>query len=75
MKTITAKFNSRCAETGYPIKKGDKIVYCYQTRKAYCLQSPIAKDFLYKESIDPAAGMIQANEDAYFDNFCQMNGI
>lgn len=27
------------------------------------------------EAIDPAAGMIEAQEDAYFDNFCQSNGI
>jgi hypothetical protein len=33
MRVITAKFDSKCAETGRPIKKGDACVYDPQTKK------------------------------------------
>jgi len=37
MKTITAKFNSKCAASGQAIKKGEQITYDPQTKKAYKL--------------------------------------
>ena len=73
MKIINAKFNSLCAETGCKIKKGERFVYDYSTRKCYAIGSNTAINFINQP--DEAAGMIQANEDAYFDNFCQSNNI
>ncbi len=67
MITIQAKFNSKCTATGQAIKRGEQISYDPQTRKAYKLgQEP-------KE--DSTSAMIQANEDAYFDNFCQADNL
>lgn len=66
---ITARFNSKCADTNKVIKKGDRIYY--DGGKAYCKDAKYYKiaDF----SLDSAH--VQANEDAYFDNFCRNNNI
>lgn len=45
MRTITAKFNSRCAETGTPITRGMECVYDPTAKKVYCLNSRKAKIF------------------------------
>lgn len=66
-RIITAKFSSSCAETGNKIKKGDTILYNPDLKKAYCKTSQLFQD--------PASGTIQANEEAYFDNFCMNNNI
>lgn len=66
MKTIFAKFNSKCSSTGEQIKNGDLISYDPRTKKAYKKGN---------EPKDEALNMVQANEDAYFDNFCQQNNI
>ena len=73
MKLITAKFTSMCNETGWTLKKGVLIYFDPSTKQAFHYDSPIAQKF--RESADPAAGTIQANEEAYFDNFCQNNNI
>lgn len=77
MKIIYAKFNSLCAETGCKIKKGERMVYDYVNRKAYAIGSNKAVAFINGTPDEPdgAAGMVQANENAFFDNFCQNNGI
>jgi len=71
MKYITAKFTSLCPRTGMTIRKGSPCLYDTNTRKAY---HPTAKDSLTKD-VDDLAGFIKAQEDAYFDNFCQQNNI
>lgn len=40
MRVITAKFDSTCAETGRPIKKGDPCVYDPTTRRVFASGSP-----------------------------------
>ena len=72
MKLIAAKFSSKCAETGAQIKKGDKMYYDYSTRKCYSLISKKAKE---QTEVNQDAAHVQAQEDAYFDNFCQHNNI
>jgi len=72
MKQITAKFKSVCAETGKVIKKGDQMIYDYQTKKCYCMDSQTATK--HNEPTQESLH-VQANEDAYFDNFCQQNNI
>jgi hypothetical protein len=74
MKKIQARFNSQCAETGKRIKKGDTMYYDYSAKKCYCLESNKAKQQDTPANPD-LAGFIQAEQDAYFDNFCQQNNI
>jgi hypothetical protein len=72
MKTIIAKFKSKCFETGRTINKGDTILYNYSTKKVYCMESNTAKQ--EKESQETAQ-YIDSQENAYFDNFCYNNNI
>jgi hypothetical protein len=69
MKKITAKFNSKCNETGKPIKKGEYMFYDYISRKAY----HITTNKITEANHD--YNMCNANEEAYFDNFCLSNNI
>ena len=71
MKKITAKFNSQCAETGTRIKKGDSMFYDYSNKKCYSVNSQKAKSI----ETDNDSNFIQAQEDAFFDNFCHNNNI
>lgn len=72
MKTITAKFNSVCAETGKKIKKGESMVYDYTSKKCYHSTSNVAQSINTDSNL---SDMITANEDQYFDNFCHNNNI
>jgi hypothetical protein len=67
MKKIIAKFNSKCALTNKPIKKGEQMYYDYSTRKCYCIDQVNIDDNL--------SDLIEAQENAYFDNFCINNNI
>lgn len=75
-RKIKAKFSGKCAATGASIKKGEECFFDLITRRIYKIEA-----VYYMEKItgtddrDPAAGMIQGNEDAFFDNFCQQNNI
>lgn len=71
MKKITAKFASKCAETGKAIKKGDQMFYNYETRKCYHLQSEAAR----VTETPPTNDFIQDPGETYFDNFCINNNI
>jgi len=71
MRQITAKFSSTCPATGLTIRKGSPCIYDQTARKAY---HPTAKDSLTKE-VDDLAAYIQAEQDAYFDSFCQANNL
>jgi hypothetical protein len=73
MKKITAKFNSTCAETGRKLSKGSDIYYNTTTRKAYHPESDTVKNYLNGGTDDGTAGYIQAQEDAYFDNWSSAN--
>lgn len=68
MIRIFAKFNSKCAATGQTIKRGELIKFDPVTRKAY-------REGHEPKEHDQAADMVQANDEAYFDNFCQQNNI
>jgi len=65
MRKITAKFSSKCHSTGQTIKKGETIWYDPSTKK------------VYKEGNQPEINQdaihVQANEDAYFDNWYARN--
>ena len=76
MKKITAKFNSKCAETGRPIRKGEEMIYDYSGKKCYSFYSQAWHNF-NKDSgqFSDDSKMVQANEDAFYDNFCQQNNI
>lgn len=74
---ISAKFNSKCAETGKTIKKHDPIYYDRVTKKAYCEHSQRYKDIkLFQDTAKIVEDdFIQDPGEQYFDNFCQNNGI
>jgi len=67
MYITTAKFTSRCAKTGKTIKRGERMYYDKNTRQCYTIDSQTQQT--------PEAAMVQANENAYFDNFCMANNI
>lgn len=66
MKTITAKFKSKCTETGVTINKGDRCLYDPKAKKVYSLDSNIAK---INQQVNNDRAYVQAQEEAYFDNF------
>lgn len=66
MKQITAKFNSKCNETGLTLKKGTLIYYDTYTKKAY---HPTAKKVEETREAENTKSYIQAQENAYFDNY------
>ena len=68
-KFIQSKFASTCKETGTKIKKGDPIYY---DGLPYCSTSNKYKE---NKELEHLAGYIQAQENAYFDNFCLKNNI
>jgi hypothetical protein len=64
------KFNKRCSETGNLILRGELILV--SNRKAYCKESKKYQEFLEAYNVK---NYIDAQENAYFDNFCQNNNI
>jgi len=72
MKFITAKFKSKCAETGKPIAKGENCLYDNVNKKVYSVSS---SKYLQEQETANISSFIEAQENAYFDNFCQTNNI
>lgn len=69
---ITARFNSTCAETGRPIKKGEPMVYDYQLKKCYARGSATEIAFVtgHKPTdIDQGGYMLDAMEREAEDRF------
>lgn len=56
----TARFDSKCPETGKEIKKGDRIAYFPATRAAYAEDSKAAEQVRGME-FSTAYGMADAN--------------
>ncbi len=69
-KYMQAKFDSKCAQTGASIKRGADIYYV-PGRGSFCESSAVYKE--HRANND--AAHVQAQEEAYFDNFCQKNNI
>ena len=72
MNFINAKFKSKCAETGRSIEKGENCLYDRENKKVYCRCS---KKFLAEQETKNTSSFIEAQENAYFDNFCKANNI
>jgi len=51
-RTMRAKFDSMCPETGKAIRKGDEIVYFPRERKAYHIDSESARAWLSQANAD-----------------------
>lgn len=75
LKQITAKFPSKCAETGKRIVKGELMYYSYSTKQCYSLDSNKAKETIKTNEDESLTNYIQANEDAFYDSFCMNNNI
>ena len=69
---MNAKFSGKCFETSKAIKKNESIFFDSNIRKAFCSES-----LRYKKELECncTSDIIQANEDQFFDNFCQQNNI
>lgn len=74
MKTITAKFNSKCAATGQQIKRGELINYDPDAKKAYKIGSG-PQETPEQAEARSIKDYVNAQENEYFDNFCRSNGI
>ena len=68
-KFMQSKFASNCAETSAKIKKGESIYY---NGKSY---SSSSKTYQNAKENEQTSSYIQAQENAYFDNFCYSNNI
>ena len=68
MKLLTAKFTSKCHKTGTKINKGEQFYYDYANRKVYCKK--YIDDF---NECYNTKQFIEAQENAYFDNFISLN--
>ena len=78
LKMINAKFKSKCAETGKTIYKGDICFYDYQYKQVFHPSADIVKirqSQANEREADSTRQTIEAQENAYFDNFCQQNNI
>ncbi len=69
LKIIVAKFSSKCAASGKRLQKGDTIVYDVNRKLAY------HPSYSPSETITDESRYVQAQEEAYFDRFCQTNNI
>lgn len=67
MRTITARFNSKCQATGQTLKKGELIAYDPETRKAYKLGHEPKESEEDRETRNTRA-YIDAQEDAAIRN-------
>jgi hypothetical protein len=72
MNFINAKFSSTCTETGAVIAKGENCLYDRVNKKVYCRSS---KKYQEQQEIINTSSIIEAQENAYFDNFCDTNNI
>jgi hypothetical protein len=72
---IKAIWNSKCAETGTRILKGEEMIYNYDTKKCYSLTSTTATTFERAAENNSTADHVAAQENAYFDNFVQSNNL
>jgi len=72
MNFINAKFKCKCAETDTTISKGENCLYDGVNKKVYCRSS---KKYRQEQEKENTSSFIEAQENAYFDNFCQTNNI
>jgi hypothetical protein len=72
MNFINAKFKSKCVETDAIIAKGENCLFDRANKKVYCRSS---KKYTQEEETANTRSFIEAQENAYFDNFCQTNNI
>jgi hypothetical protein len=80
LKMINAKFRSKCAETGKTIYKGDICFYDYQYKQVFHPSADIVKIRQSQANerereAENTRQTIEAQENAYFDNFCRINNI
>lgn len=71
-KFISARFKSKCKETGKTIFTGEIMLYNFSTKECFSFDSKTAKQ---ERENRLTAQYIEANENAFFDNFCQRNNI
>ena len=75
MRQIKARFASKCAETNKKIAKGESMIYEPNTKQCFCMDSSTAKIFLAGNYKSDDEKYVDAQENAYFDNFLNNNNI
>lgn len=70
MKKITAKFRSKCADSGKTIHKGDQMYYDYASKKCYHMESNTVHQLgnTHSDAADSLSAYMDAQENAYFDS-------
>lgn len=69
---MESRYTGKCAQTGKPIKKGEKILYDSAKKKVYCSESDMYKKTVKKIRFN---AKIKAKEKAEFSAYCKRNGI
>lgn len=70
MEKITARFNSKCAATNKPLKKGEEIYYDRAEKKAYHISSKEAEEKYNWENEEKSLNAyIDAQENAMFERY------
>lgn len=74
---IRARFRSICPETGRKIFTGDNCYFDVINKRAYHPSADIVRIFESRQAAADlnAERIVNAQEEAYFDNFCQNNNI
>ncbi len=68
MYFTTAKFKSRCTQTGKFIDKSEVILYDKENKKVYCSTS---ERYQQEKENRNTADVVDAQENSFFDNFSQ----
>jgi hypothetical protein len=77
LKLINARFRSKCPETGRTISRGDATYYDVINKVAYHPSADIVRIFESRQVVADlnTERIVNAQEEAYFDNFCHQNNI
>jgi hypothetical protein len=77
MNYIVARFKGKCSETGKTIPKGENCLHDPFLKQVYAMDSPKGIKWQQDEQNShlEAGKMAQAEQEAFYDNFCQRNSI
>jgi len=71
MRVISAKFSSHCADTGRRILRGESVYYDPAGKRVFCPRSDMARMYESQREARNVSAYVEAQENAYFDNFAR----
>lgn len=71
MKKIFAKFPSHCADTGRRIFKGEAVYYDPTLKRVFSQNCDMARMYESQQEARNTRAYVEAQENAYFDNFAR----